>query len=89
MSDWAKTLLADENTARTYPEHDCFAWNVQVYCSGPDCLYSQCRMCNRITGFMWRKWRWRIRSLFTSEPLFKTFVAYRAAKAVASEGKAR
>jgi len=78
-SDERAREVANESTARAYPEHDCFAWNVQVYCSGPDCLYSQCRTCNRITGFMWRKWRWRIRSLFTSDPLFKTFVDEQAA----------
>lgn len=58
--------------ARAYPEHDCYAWNVQHYISRTDYHASQCGLCGTITGFKWHKlWR-RIFSLFSSEPQWKT-----------------
>jgi hypothetical protein len=60
-----------EQQAATYPKHNCFAWNVQHYHSRPDCVYSCCGICGRITGFRWRKMWHRIRSLFTDKQIQK------------------
>jgi len=60
--------------AATYPEHSCYDWNVQHYCSSPEYLSSECGVCGRITGFMWRKWWRRLFSLFSSEPVRRSEV---------------
>jgi hypothetical protein len=56
---------------RSWPEHDCYAWNVQVYCSRPEYLCSECGVCRSVTGFRWRKWWRRLFSVFSAEPHFK------------------
>lgn len=61
-----------DNCASTYPLHDCFVWNRKHYRLTPDYVLSQCGTCGRITGFRWRSWRLRLRSLFTSEPYKST-----------------
>lgn len=53
--------------AAAYMEHDCLAWNTTHYVSSPNYHASVCGVCNKITGFRWRKIWPRIRSLFTSE----------------------
>lgn len=65
-----------QNCAAAYPEHDCFAWQRQCYCSDLLSQHSECGTCGRITGFRWKKVWPRIRSLFTSEPLRKTTEKY-------------
>jgi hypothetical protein len=64
---------AKETGCSTYPEHDCFSWQRQHYCSNRLALYSQCGTCGLITGFQWRGIWPRIRSLFTSDPLRTTY----------------
>jgi predicted deacetylase len=51
-----------------WPEHDCYAWNVQHYHSSPTYQMATCGVCNRVTGFRWRSWWMRLRSLFTGNP---------------------
>jgi hypothetical protein len=58
--------------AETYRQHDCYAWNVQMYQSRPEYLSSCCCVCGKITGFRWRKWWRRIYSLFSGEPHIRT-----------------
>jgi hypothetical protein len=48
------------------PEHDCYLWNHQITHCTPEYVSNECGMCGKITGFRWRKWSKRIRSLFTS-----------------------
>ena len=68
-----KAAPADQQ-ACTYLPHDCYAWNAQVYCCSPTYQMSECRVCKRVTGFRWRSWWLRIRSLFTSEPTITKLV---------------
>lgn len=57
------------NNPATTPPHDCYAWNQQHYRLTPDYMCTECGMCGHITGFMWRSWWRRVRSLWTSEPV--------------------
>jgi len=49
---------------KSWPEHDCYAWNVQHHHSQRDATYSTCGTCGRVTGFRWRSLRRRLVSFF-------------------------
>jgi hypothetical protein len=55
--------------ANAWPEHDCHAWNRQHYVSTPTYTAAVCGTCEAITGFLWRSWWMRVRSLFTASPI--------------------
>jgi hypothetical protein len=57
-----------------YIPHDCNAWNRQHYHLNPNYRASTCGLCGAITGFQWRGWWRRIRSLFTPEPILTKIV---------------
>jgi hypothetical protein len=61
-------MTPQQEQAQAYPPHDCLAWQRQHYCSRPEYKSTECGTCGRVTGFQWRNWRKRIRSLFTSLP---------------------
>lgn len=61
-------LARTQGPAATYRPHDCYLWNAQHTHITPEYISNECGVCGKVTGFMWRKWSKRIRSLFTSEP---------------------
>lgn len=44
----------ESGQAKTWPEHDCYAWQVQHWHNQSDATYSACGTCGRITGFRWK-----------------------------------
>jgi predicted deacetylase len=64
----ARGYVVQNQATKAYAEHDCRAWNLQHYYSSPDYQMAQCGVCHRVTGFRWRSWWMRIRSLFTDQP---------------------
>ncbi len=71
-----EAMTPENIAAQAYPEHSCYEWNHQHYLSRPEYLASQCGVCGRITGFMWRKkWR-RIVSCFTPEQTLGKGIKY-------------
>lgn len=49
---------------RSYPAHDCYEWNKQVYFADISYVGSRCILCDHITGFKWRSWRRHFTELF-------------------------
>ena len=71
----AKEQAASLNQAsRAHAEHDCHAWNIQHYYSSPSYQMAQCGVCGQVTGFRWRSWWMRVRSLFTDNPMLTKIV---------------
>lgn len=70
----AKDMLHRDEATASYIPHDCHAWNIQHYYSSPDYHMAQCGICHHVTGFRWRSWWMRIRSLFTDEPIITKVV---------------
>jgi hypothetical protein len=68
------TTLKEQQAHAAYIPHDCNAWNIQHYHYNPNYRASTCGMCGAITGFQWRGWLRRIRSLFTPEPILTKIV---------------
>ncbi len=71
MGNGIGQLSQQHQSAKAYPEHDCFAWQSKHYNLTPNYTSATCGVCGKILGFKWRsKWQ-RVRSLFTDEPINK------------------
>ncbi len=54
----------NQTANKTYPEHDCKAWNYQIYGTQDDCFYVKCIICGHLNGVWWfSPWK-RIKNLF-------------------------
>ncbi len=60
MSEAEMQKAQMQGQAKTWPEHDCHAWNVQHWHTQADANWSSCGTCGRITGFRWKSLRRRL-----------------------------
>ncbi len=62
MEEAAKPKIG--GVAKTYPSHDCEAWNTTGYNLTPKYTAKVCTICNKITRLYWKSWKDRIKNLF-------------------------